>query len=464
MVDDAEVNLSGRSLIVSRVSARSTWLALACLTMFIGLLAISQPSTARAEDTVWICKPGQSDDLCAGSISTKAGNPPATIGFTRPDNPPVDCFYVYPTVSEQATPNANLDKDPEVKRVVVQQARMFSRVCDVYAPMYRQDTNPGVYTERTEVAYQSALSAWKDYLANYNDGRGVILVGHSQGSATLARLVDEEIDPKPAVRKQLVGAILPGANIHVPKNELVGGMFSNVPACSEVGQYGCLVAYSMFNGTPADDPPFADVGSGYWAYDMPRPDRNQFEVVCTNPAELSGEQFLTPLVNMDYLLSPPADGVEKAFWTASPDGVAASCDREGTKHWLNVSFTAEADPLLASVIPIVASGNNWHVPEVNVAENNLVQIAKLQSDSYTKVVRLKARIAKLNGDLAKAKKNAASSQKKAAKLSKQSRKASGKRKAALVRKAKAARRKAASDRQRVGSLTSQIAKLKKQLP
>ena len=159
MVDDAEVNLSGRSLIVSRVSARSTWLALACLTMFIGLLAISQPSTAQAEDTVWICKPGQSDDLCAGSISTKAGNPPATIGFTRPDNPPVDCFYVYPTVSEQATPNANLDKDPEVKRVVVQQARMFSRVCDVYAPMYRQDTNPGVYTERTEVAYQSALSA-----------------------------------------------------------------------------------------------------------------------------------------------------------------------------------------------------------------------------------------------------------------------------------------------------------------
>ncbi len=147
----------------------------------------------------------------------------------------MDCFYVYPTVSEQATPNADLSKDPEVKRVVVQQARMFSRVCDVYAPMYRQETSPGIYSENTEVAYQSALSAWKDYLANYNDGRGVILVGHSQGSATLGRLIDEEIDPKPAVRKRLVGAILPGANIHVPKGELVGGMYENVPACSEVG-------------------------------------------------------------------------------------------------------------------------------------------------------------------------------------------------------------------------------------
>ena len=34
------------------------------------------------------------------------------------------------------------------------------------------------------------------------------------------------------------------------------------------------------------------------------------------------------------------------------------------------------------MIPIVASGNNWHVPEVNVAENNLIQIAQLQTDSY----------------------------------------------------------------------------------
>lgn len=437
---------------------------MACLAIFIGLLAVSNPSAAHAEDTVWICKPGQVDDLCAGSISTTAGNPPVNIGFSRPETPPVDCFYVYPTVSAQNTPNTNLDKDPEVKRVVVQQARMFSRVCDVYAPMYRQDTSPGVYTERTEVAYQSALSAWKDYLANYNDGRGVILVGHSQGSATLARLVDEEIDPKPAIRKRLVGAILPGANIHVPKNGLVGGMFANIPACSEVGEYGCLVAYSMFNGTPANNPPFGDVGSGYWAYDMPRPARKQYEVVCTNPVELSGEQYLTPLINMDYLLSPPANGNEVGFWRASPDGLEAACERQGTKHWLNASFTPEADPLLASAIPLVAQGNNWHVPEVNAAENNLIQIAQFQTDSYIKSIPLKARIAKLNGQLAKAKKSAANSQKRAAKLSKQARKASGKRKAALVRQADAAGRKAASDRQRVKSLTSQIAKLKKQLP
>ena len=451
---------------MSRVAGR-TWLAVAFLAASFAFIAAVMPSFAKAEDTVWICKPGLADDLCAGSISTKAGNPAQTIGFDRPDNPPVDCFYVYPTVSAQETPNANLDKDPEVKRVVVQQARMFSRVCDVYAPMYRQDTSPGVYTERTEVAYQSALSGWKDYLQHYNKGRGVILIGHSQGSATLARLIDEEIDPDPKLRKKLVGAILPGGNIYVKKGQLAGGMYENVPACSEVGEYGCLVAYSMFNGTPADNPPFGDVGSGYWAYDMPRPSREQYEVVCTNPAELSGKTLLTSLANMDYLLEPPAGGVETANWNAYPDAVTASCDHEGTKHWLNVAFTEDADPFIKGMIPIVASGNNWHVPEVNVAENNLVEIAQLQTDSYTaeqnRIAKLQAKIKSLQKQLAKAQRNAGLQQKKANKFARQARKAKGKQKEALNRKAGSARRKAASERKRARNLKQRIAALKKQI-
>lgn len=424
-----------------------------------GLALFAGP--ASAEETVWICKPGQVDDLCAGSISTTAAGVP--IGFTRPEDPPVDCFYVYPTVSEQDTPNTDLAKDPEVKRVVVQQARMFSRVCDVYAPMYRQETSPGIYTESTEVAYQSALSAWNDYLANDNDGRGVILIGHSQGSATLGRLIDEEIDPDPALREKLVGAILPGANIYVPKNELVGGMYENVPACSEVGEFGCLVAYSMFNGTPADNPPFGDVGSGYWAYKIPRPDRASSEVVCVNPAQLSGESFLTPLINMDYLLAPPPGGVESGFWTGYPDAVSASCDRQGTKHWLNVQFNGVPDPFITSVIPLIASGNNWHVPEVNVAEENLVRIAGLQSGSY-----LAAERAAVVQKRSAVRKQLKSAKKKSKKLSKRARKAKklcGKKGKAcskakqLKKRSKKAKRKVSSLKKRERALTGEIKSL-----
>ena len=84
-----------------------------------------------------------------------------------PTAPPVDCFYLYPTQSEQAGPNSNLDKDPPIRRVVVQQARMFSTVCDVYAPMYRQVTLNGdqsSYNSQVETAYKSAKAAFRDYL------------------------------------------------------------------------------------------------------------------------------------------------------------------------------------------------------------------------------------------------------------------------------------------------------------
>ena len=447
---------------MSTVAGR-TWLVVAFLAASFAFIAMVAPSLAKAEETVWICKPGQPDDFCAGSISTTVGNPPQHFGFDRPEDPPVDCFYVYPTVSNQPTPNANLEKDPEVKRVVAQQARMFSRVCDVYAPMYRQETDPGIYTEYTEIAYQSALSAWKDYLENYNNGRGVILVGHSQGSATLGRLIDEEIDPNPELRERLVGAILPGANIYVPKGELVGGMYDNVPVCSKVGQHGCLVAYSVYNGNPGNNPAFTDLGSGYWAYKIPRPDRNQYEVVCANPAELSGADRLTPLINMDWLLDAPPGEVETAYYRAFPDAGIASCQREGTKHWLNVELAEDADPFLNLMIPFVATGNNWHVPEVNLAEENLVQIARNATDSYLAEPGLRARLKTLQGNLAKAQKRLKAAQKKVKKLTKSAKKAKGKRKKALKRKVRAAKRKVKAEKKRISSLKKQIAQVKRQI-
>ena len=49
-------------------------------------------------------------------------------------NPPINCFYVYPTVSEQPTPNANLEIEPEETQIAIDQASRFSQDCKVYAP------------------------------------------------------------------------------------------------------------------------------------------------------------------------------------------------------------------------------------------------------------------------------------------------------------------------------------------
>lgn len=367
------------------------------------------------EDTVWICKPGQADDLCGAptTIDGRTLPPPGEetqpLGYTRPEDAPIDCFYLYPTQSEQTGPNADLEKDPPIRRAVVQQARMFSTVCDVYAPMYRQVTLNGdqsSYNPSVESAYQSARGAFEDFLENHNGNRGFMMVGHSQGSAHAARLIDERVDDDSRLRKRFVGAIVPGANIAVPIGEAIGGLFDDVPACTEVGQFGCVIAYSTFNAVPGPNAPFSRVDAGYWIYPQPRFAADEFEVICTNPALLDGgDGVLEPLVNFDYLLGVPASGETAAPWRGQPDYYRAECMRQDGSHWLNLSKVGLEGDTRPDLGAAVAEGSNYHVPELNLAEGNLLEIAQLQTDGF--VARQEAKLDSLQIKLKRAKKRLA---------------------------------------------------------
>jgi len=84
--------------------------------------------------------------------------------------------------------------------VKIQAARLTS-VCDVYAPVYRQVTLPALFgtlppeagAPDRELAYSDAAAAWDYYMAHHNKGRGVVLIGHSQGAGILKRLVQERL-------------------------------------------------------------------------------------------------------------------------------------------------------------------------------------------------------------------------------------------------------------------------------
>lgn len=456
---------------MSRSEVGRSRLVLACLVISVGLVALVAPAMANAADTVWICKPGQVDDLCAGTIDGATMPPPGQesqpLGYTRPDDPPVDCFYLYPTQSEQAGPNANLDKDPPIRRVVVQQARMFASVCDVYAPMYKQVTLNGdqsSFNPSVEIAYKSAKSGFKDYLKNYNDGRGFIMIGHSQGSAHTARLIRELVDTDPKLRKRFVGAIAPGANISVPIGESVGGLFDKVPACTEVGQYGCVIAFSTFNAEPPAIAGFSRVDVGYWIYPEPRPSASEYEVMCTNPALLDGGNgTLEPLVNFDYLVGVPASETA-APWSGEPDYYKVDCERQSGAHWLNLSLVGLPGETRPDLGALVASGSNYHVPEVNLAEGNLLTIAQLQTDSFeTQQARI-AKLKSLRAKLDRKKDRLAAHRKKIGKLSKKLRKAEGrKQRRALKRRVVATRKQAAADRKQIRSLRKRIKKLEKRI-
>src|SRR5437764_7641958 len=164
------------------------WGIAAAVTVAAALVVVS----SAGAKTVWLCKPGLRHDPCTSSMTAtvEAAGGLAGVQHASPTRKPkIDCFYVYPTVSGQPTVNANLHVDPEEIVVAQNQASRFSQVCRVYAPMYRQLTITGIFSNPGAlgrgVAYEDVLAAWHKYLKRFNHGRGVVLIGHSQGSFLL---------------------------------------------------------------------------------------------------------------------------------------------------------------------------------------------------------------------------------------------------------------------------------------
>src|SRR3954451_25071683 len=226
-------------------------LALVFALVFVGCLAGLAP--AASAEVRWLCRPGLASNPCQGDQTTTYFNENGASRVGLPEvqtNPPIDCFYVYPTVSNQPTTNATKSPDPEVRSIAVYQAQRFSTRCRVFVPLYRQVTAAGVSvasqthdTSGYDTAFADVREAWLEYLRKDNHGRGVVLIGHSQGSRMLRALVRREIDKNPSALARLVSALIPGANATVAKGRKVGGDFANVPACESAGQTGCVIAY-----------------------------------------------------------------------------------------------------------------------------------------------------------------------------------------------------------------------------
>jgi hypothetical protein len=352
-------------------------------------------SSPAPSNTVWLCRPGIADNPCEGDLTTtvvSADGTSTTEEVAPAEDPPIDCFYVYPTVSDQTTQNADLNIDPEEKAVALQQAARFSQVCKVYAPMYRQMTlvaigSAGGDTQAArDLAYGDVLSAWQDYLAHYNNGRGVVFIGHSQGTMMLTRLITSEVDPNPDVRRLLVSALLIGGNVRVAQGKDVGGDFQNIPACRSTDQTGCVVAYSSFNEPPPPDSFFGRVGVGPSAG---QPVSGNLEVLCLNPASLSGG---TGTLQTEFATAPFPGLIGQWLgpipsaptpWMSYPNRSTAHCVSTSDANWLQVDPTdipGDTRPTV-SAAPTAAWG--LHLYDVTLALGNLVDLVRQQSAAYS---------------------------------------------------------------------------------
>ena len=146
-----------------------------------------------------------------------------------------------------------MNAGPEEASVIRAQLARFGSACRIYAPLYRQVTltalrsaiaGRAMAADRV-VGYNDVKDAWNYYLEHDNQGRGVVLIGHSQGSGVLTQLMRNEIDGKP-VQDRLVSALLLGTNVAVPRGKDVGGAFKNIPLCRTASQTGCVIAYASF--------------------------------------------------------------------------------------------------------------------------------------------------------------------------------------------------------------------------
>jgi hypothetical protein len=346
----------------------------------------------------WLCRPGRAD-ACAVDLTTTVVSADGKLkreSWAADPNATIDCFYVYPTVSNDSTPNSDMNAGPEEKAVVRSQLARFGSKCRIYAPLYRQVTLTALRSAIAGrpmavdrgLAYNDVADAWRYYLEHDNKGRGVVLIGHSQGSGVLTQLIRNEIDGKPAQEK-IVSALLLGTNLSVPRGKEVGGAFKHMPLCSSSKQTGCVIAYVSFR---ADAPPPANSRFG-------RAQGADMAAACTNPAALGGgkgelRSYLSAAGRgLGSSAEPrpwvmPAQPINTPF-VSVPGLLTAECVSNEKGSYLAVTVHGNpADPRTDNIVgDVVVNGQvqaDWglHLIDVNLAIGNLVDIVGQQAKSY----------------------------------------------------------------------------------
>jgi len=355
----------------------------------------ASPSTDYSDPRVWLCRPDR-PSACDVDLTTTvlARDGRSTVERARPDpKAAVDCFYVYPTVSTDTTTNSDLVPDAAERNVVRLQFARFGTRCRLFAPMYRQLTLAAMGRANAAgiespdflgVGYEDVRAAWRYYLAHDNSNRGIVLIGHSQGTVILEELLRREIEGTP-MQSRVVSALLIGApgGILVPRGRDAGGTFAHMPLCRAATQTGCVVAYSSFRVTA---PPSATTRFG-------RSDDSTLVAACTNPAALAGgEAALDGYFDAGGGTALPLGPSDP--WTVGGRPIAtpmvrvvgllkAQCRSNAFASYLEVSVQrGPGSPASRDIQGDLAEPLGLHLVDMEVAMGNLVDLVGQQTKSY----------------------------------------------------------------------------------
>ena len=360
----------------------------------VALLAAT-PATAQApasvdytKDSSWLCLPGRAD-ICATPLATVDVNPSgygARSTSAPAKAPPIDCFYVYPTVSRDAGLNSDLNMGEENGTAAAQFAR-FASVCRPFAPKYRQMTVGAIiaFSAGQDISaaairsYSDVAASFREYIATRNQGRPFVLIGHSQGSLQLIQLIALEIETKPAIAARMKLAILPGFNLLVPQGKTVGGSLKKTPICTTASQTGCVIAWTSFR-----DKNVPPTGALFGVATQPG-----MTVACVNPAAPGATDWR----NLDSVwvansgLSVPggpiawsSEGKAPAPYVRTPGLASGRCVSDGSRGYFSVRTNADpADKRTDRIGGEVGIGGffipGWgmHLADMSLVQGGLVR-------------------------------------------------------------------------------------------
>ena len=356
---------------------------------------------AKAEN--WLCRPDRATDACDVNLDTtvvKADGSLQVEKFTAATDPAIDCFYVYPTVSLDPTANSDLVPGDEENSVVRAQFARLAQQCRLFAPMYRQVTLTSLRasiagqpsTADRALGYRDVVAAWRWYLQNENRGRGIVLIGHSQGSSVLTQLIRDEVDPDPS-KTPLLAAFLAGTNVTVPTGQVVGGTFQKVPLCTKADQLACVIPYVSFR-TNAPPPSTASFGRTMTAGQT---------VACVNPASPAGG----PAELHAYLSTAGAgaSGLPMPAWVNSTDPakmvttpfvsvpgmLTGECKSDQNGSYIAVTVKGDpADPRVDDIVgDVVTNGQlqaDWglHLIDVHLQMGSILDLVAAKTKAFEK--------------------------------------------------------------------------------
>ena len=203
-----------------------------------------------------------------------------------------DVFFVHPTTHFGEDWNAEYN-DAAASAiadglVMSAQASVFNGCCRVFSPRYRQ-AHAAAFLQPSangrsalDLAYVDVLRAFEEYLREWNDGRPIIIAGHSQGAVMAMRLLGDRMD-EPPLRALLVGAYIIGAGVPLDRFE---SNWKSITACESATDIGCVVSWETYvdGADPFATPNILEVWYDRHWVTLANGGRN-----CTNPLSWSRE-------------------------------------------------------------------------------------------------------------------------------------------------------------------------------